>query len=183
MKDEAMQVRRTLKRSPSICLSVIGCVLMVGCDGREGSGVAKSSVDLSTFENLAHGYGAVPFFVEGVSQYQNCRVFLYHDRKADLVLAHELTPSADTICIALPQSPSNGDVIIAWEGGFCRRRLSSAGSFGAAFGKSERFRDVAPVMSLLGTTFGPNPNPDDFTGEMWCFVVQFEGGAKKTRHH
>ncbi len=158
-----MQPAKTLLMVWILCSAVLGC-----------SKPSEPSISFEMFSRMAKGLGVIPCVVTDVSEYEHCKLFLYHNQKAQLLLEQDLRIVGDELCVGLPLSSDKGAVVLAWKDGFSA--TASPRDFQAGSRSVPKpFRKAAPTMSLMGTTFSPEPDPDDFTGKMWCYVLKFEG--------
>ena len=129
----------------------------------------------TTCDNLAKGLGCILFYITDMARYERCSVLLYSGGKAELILEQELETCGNDICVALPRRSEDAVVALAWKHGYSKVKVP--GDLDWAWetrAESKRFRRARPVLSLMGTTFGPDPDPSDFTGNRWIFVVKFE---------
>jgi hypothetical protein len=127
----------------------------------------------TTCDNLAKGFGCTLFHITDVARYERCSVLLYRGGKAELILEQELETCGNDICVALPRRSEDAVVALAWKDGYSKVRVDLDWPSGSR-AESKRFRRARPVLSLMGTTFGPDPDPSYFTGNRWIFVVKFE---------
>jgi hypothetical protein len=129
----------------------------------------------ATCDNLAEGFGCVLFHITEVAKYERCSVLLYSGGKAKLVLEQELDTCGNDICVALPRRSKDAVVALAWKDGYSKVKVPVDLDWtGGSRLESKRFRRARPVLSLMGTTFGPNPDPSYFADGRWIFVVKFE---------
>jgi hypothetical protein len=147
----------------------------IGCDKPGKPQAPQRAIPFAKFDKMVRGFGAVPFVITDVSPYKGCKVYLYHDQKAELVAETQLFTQSDELYLALPTSPGEGPVVFVTSWGYASSTTNTVkGSLNESYGWSEQIRKAKPEMSLLGTTFGPNLDPADFTDGMWCYVIKFE---------